>query len=437
IGCDPTCIRLASVLLREVLSTGEGPLHARHVVCVVPGEPTVEWKALLFMHPPSAVTYLNGDLSSPQGIQRARVCHAHACFVVSDRSSASTRAQDRATLLRALSIHHALSLPQPPCRARHRCLQPPRLLCMLVHVESRESLISLGLEPTSILCYEDIMERLLENACLHPGFSTAWSNVLSRMPVASRLLEERTGEGGVGKTRGALSFTDASAGRWELGRALRGLRRRCRNCTAAAASSTPCFPPASGNTSGRAPEQVNETEVEYLHGLNQVLLRFEIGRSFAGQSFPATVLELYRACGVVLFAVCTPHSRQRERRGQGVGQEMGSRGGGSPGCTRLNPGAGYVVGAEDVGFFISKGHHLLHDLASYCLEVRARAGTGGAAGRVGTGATGGGRQHTGQGTRAVRVEAEGRVGVGAVGSCHQEELGVTKDPTTEEEGQSG
>ena len=62
VGCDASCLRVVSVLLRDLLATDSMAYRHAHVVLVIPQEPTLAWEALLCLQPSFAVTYLNGDL---------------------------------------------------------------------------------------------------------------------------------------------------------------------------------------------------------------------------------------------------------------------------------------------------------------------------------------------------------------------------------------
>lgn len=62
VGCDASCLRVVSVLLRDLLAADSMAYHHAHVVIVVPQEPTLAWDALLCLQPSFTVTYLNGDL---------------------------------------------------------------------------------------------------------------------------------------------------------------------------------------------------------------------------------------------------------------------------------------------------------------------------------------------------------------------------------------
>ncbi len=62
VGCDASCLRQISILLKDLLAADSMAYHNAHVVLVVPQEPTLAWEALLCLQPSSAVSYLNGDL---------------------------------------------------------------------------------------------------------------------------------------------------------------------------------------------------------------------------------------------------------------------------------------------------------------------------------------------------------------------------------------
>lgn len=62
VGCDASCLRVVSVLLRDLLAADSMTYHHAHVVIVVPQEPTLAWDALLCLQSSFTVTYLNGDL---------------------------------------------------------------------------------------------------------------------------------------------------------------------------------------------------------------------------------------------------------------------------------------------------------------------------------------------------------------------------------------
>lgn len=91
--------------------------------------------------------------SSAEDLRRARVDHALACFVLSDRLARDTTEQDKAALVRALCVHQ-VSPPGSP------------VLCLVTHRESKLQLVRLGLPASGVVCYDDVMEILVASACL-------------------------------------------------------------------------------------------------------------------------------------------------------------------------------------------------------------------------------------------------------------------------------
>ena len=90
---------------------------------------------------------------SSEDLRRARVEHARACFVLSDRLAADTEAQDKTALVRALCAHEA----SPP---------EASVLCMVTHAKSKGRLVRLGVPGESVVCYDEVMEALVAHACL-------------------------------------------------------------------------------------------------------------------------------------------------------------------------------------------------------------------------------------------------------------------------------
>ncbi|CAN0409722.1 unnamed protein product, partial [Ectocarpus sp. 13 AM-2016] len=153
VGCDASCFRVVSVLLRDLLAADSVAYHHERVVLVIPQEPTLGWDALLCLQPYFAVTYLNGDLSSAKDLRRARVADARACFVLSDRLANDMEAQDKTALLRTLSANQA----SPPGSS---------VLCLVTHSRSKGRLVRLGMPEASVVCYDEVMEGLVTQACL-------------------------------------------------------------------------------------------------------------------------------------------------------------------------------------------------------------------------------------------------------------------------------
>ncbi|CAM9399544.1 unnamed protein product [Ectocarpus sp. 6 AP-2014] len=307
VGCDASCLRVVSVLLRDLLAADSVAYHHEHVVLVIPQEPTLAWDALLCLQPSFAVTYLNGDLSSAKDLRRARVANARACFVLSDRLANDTEAQDKTALLRALSTNQA----SPPGSS---------VLCLVTHSRSKGRLVRLGMPEASVVCYDEVMEGLVTQACLNPGFSTVWTNMLSCMPEADYLL----------KTRGAEQDVTRDP------------------------ESTALF----------------ETETEYLRSLRRVTLRFRL-TCFAGECTGDAAIELHEKCGCILFAlicnVCSGGHKSRVKCGAGKRRRR---------CVRVHPDYGTIISKDDVGVFISANHESADLLARYCT---GRATSGAAA----------------------------------------------------------
>eukprot|EP00903_Cladosiphon_okamuranus_P015886 g14672.t1 len=301
VGCDASCLRVVSVLLRELLATDSMAYHHAHVVLVVPQEPTLAWEALLCLQPSFAVTYLNGDLSSAEDLRRARVQDARACFVLSDRLAGDTEAQDKTALVRALCANQA-SRPGPDGTSS--------VLCLVTHTKSKVRLVRLGMPSASVVCYDEVMEGLVTNASLHPGFSTVWANLMSCMPEADYLLEARAAE--------------------------RKASRRQKSTV------------------------VFETEMEYLRSLQRVMVRFHLD-AFVGELVGDVAIELFENCGCTLFAlICTTGSGVHESETQCGGRK------GERTCVRVHPDYSSVVESDDVGVFIGANNKTADLLARYC-----------------------------------------------------------------------
>ncbi|CAM9278886.1 unnamed protein product [Ectocarpus fasciculatus] len=311
VGCDASCLRVVSVLLRDLLAGGSMAYHHEHVVLVIPQEPTLAWDALLCLQPSFAVTYLNGDLSSAKDLRRARVADARACIVLSDRLANDTEAQDKTALVRALSANQA----SPPGSS---------VLCLVTHGRSKSRLVRLGMPVASVVCYDEVMEGLVTQACLNPGFSTVWTNMLSCMPEADYLLKARGAEQDV--TRDP--------------------------------ESTVLF----------------ETEMEYLRSLRRVTLRFRL-TCFAGDCVGDAAIELHEKCGCILVALICNACSGGHRSGAKCG--AGNRG---RHCMRVHPDYGAIVSEDDVGVFIGASHESADLLARYCTG-RATSGASGTVGQ--------------------------------------------------------
>ncbi|CAN0056547.1 unnamed protein product [Ascophyllum nodosum] len=322
VGCDSSCLRVVSVLLQELLAPDSMAFHTAHVVIVVPQDPNLEWEALLCLQPEFAVTYLNGDLRHREGrtdLRRARVEHARACFVLSDRLAADTEAQDKTALVRALCAHQA----SPP---------EASVLCMVTHAKSKGRLVRLGVPEESVVCYDDVMEALVAHACLHAGFSTVWANTLSCMPEADALLKARAAE--EAKLNSPLAermFETEMASN-------RSIRSYCS---------------------------------EYLRSLQRVMIRFHL-EAFTGEYAGDVAIELYRECDCTLLAlICTTCSG-----GHKDGVKCGDFDGRDPGqkrCARVHPDYHGVLKSDDVGVFIGASQKAGDRIARYC-AVRASTG---------------------------------------------------------------
>lgn len=111
----------------------------------------------LFLYRRTVLQYFNvflvARISSAEDLRRARVGHALACFVLSDRLARDTTEQDKAALVRALCVHQ-VSPPGSP------------VLCLVTHRESKRQLVRLGLPASGVVCYDEVMEVLVASACL-------------------------------------------------------------------------------------------------------------------------------------------------------------------------------------------------------------------------------------------------------------------------------
>ncbi|CAM9881836.1 unnamed protein product, partial [Hapterophycus canaliculatus] len=90
---------------------------------------------------------------SAEDLRRARVGDARACLVLSDRLAPDPEAQDKAALIRALCANQA----SPPGAS---------VLCLVTHARSKRRLVMLGMPAASVVCYDEVMEGLVTNACL-------------------------------------------------------------------------------------------------------------------------------------------------------------------------------------------------------------------------------------------------------------------------------
>lgn len=107
--------------------------------------------------PPSPMRLHHLQCSSAQDLRRARIQDARACFVLSDRLAGDTEAQDKKALVRALCANQA-SPPGPDGASS--------VLCLVTHSRSKVRLVRLGMPPSSVVCYDEVMEVLVTKASL-------------------------------------------------------------------------------------------------------------------------------------------------------------------------------------------------------------------------------------------------------------------------------
>lgn len=78
--------------------------------------------------------------------------------MLSDRLAADTEAQDKKALVRALCANQA----SPPGELGGTS----SVLCLVTHSKSKVRLVRLGMPPSSVVCYDEVMEGLFTNASL-------------------------------------------------------------------------------------------------------------------------------------------------------------------------------------------------------------------------------------------------------------------------------
>lgn len=74
--------------------------------------------------------------------------------MLTDRLAADTEAQDKTALIRTLCANQA----SPPGGAS--------ILCLVTHGKTKRRLVKLGMPVASVVCYDEVMERLVTHACL-------------------------------------------------------------------------------------------------------------------------------------------------------------------------------------------------------------------------------------------------------------------------------
>ncbi|CAM9360166.1 unnamed protein product, partial [Choristocarpus tenellus] len=164
VGCDSSSCNLVAAFLEEFFHEDHG-YNSKHLVLLVPTEPTMAWKGLVLRFSANdRVTYLKGDLRSTSDLLRVSADKASSCFILSNRYNLRTE-EERRTFIRAINIQD---------------FNPDILLFVeaLTPVMHQRLIKVVGINPARIVCAETINTKMLAHACLWEGASTLVNNLL-------------------------------------------------------------------------------------------------------------------------------------------------------------------------------------------------------------------------------------------------------------------
>ena len=162
IGLDSDCHGI-ELFLKEFFHEDHGYLHAR-VVILCPSEPDAYWKELLLRYK-RKVVYLKGDMMTLMDLRRAQAQRASGFFFLTNTFAADTVTRDAVTLQRVIAARHLA-----PETAMH---------VQLIEPQNRPYLISIGIDPSRIVCANELKMKIIAQSVLWPGFSTLLTNLLT------------------------------------------------------------------------------------------------------------------------------------------------------------------------------------------------------------------------------------------------------------------
>jgi len=226
IGCNPTCCAAVETLLQEIFHEDHG-LRTEHAVILCPSEPDLEWGSLLLQYASrDKLSFLRGDVQTPGDLRRAGVEYAKCVFILSDRNAVDTRIEDTRTLIRVLTVNE--------------CNRHIPIFAQVIHKDSRERVMSLGLESKNVICMEEMNTMMLASACLWHGWPLLVSNLL-----------------------------------------------------------TCCVPPVHTDEE----EETSISVEQYINGMGKEVYMFrKFGKTFAGTNFALAAKEIFSKHGALLFA---------------------------------------------------------------------------------------------------------------------------------------
>ncbi|OQS02214.1 Voltage-gated Ion Channel (VIC) Superfamily [Thraustotheca clavata] len=127
----------------------------------------------------SRVTYIAGDPSRDEDLERAKVREATAAIFLPDKLAADAEKED------AKNIMHVLSTMQY-AGSRFRCL------AMVLKSENVRHMMAAGLERDDIVCEDTMKLGVLAQSCTCPGFSTMIANLGSCLTLDTRPRSTKT-----------------------------------------------------------------------------------------------------------------------------------------------------------------------------------------------------------------------------------------------------